>query len=146
MISNLIVTTDYYNARDSGEEKYIDFPGLASSPDVFTTNQKNTNVINMPNTSTDLLHMFYPQGYPTLLSGARWEFGNGIIYYFSDGKDVGISNEVGKASRRIVESLSPSLYSFGDTLISAGSRLYNKILSVLSFVNFSIVSMVHLEF
>lgn len=110
--TTLTVADEYYDAITSGDETFIKFPGTKSSPDVFSTNKKDSYINAWKsNESVSLLKMLYPSTDTNKISGARWEFGKGRIYYFSDGKDTVISDEVGVASRRIVQNFAASLFS-----------------------------------
>lgn len=107
----LFVTSEYYAARDSGDEKFVNFDGDAGSPLQLPQGE---NYYIFPAANTTFFTPFYrivSPGVPPKNHAARWELEKGRVYYFNSGCNTIISKEVGVAARKIVQHLAASLYS-----------------------------------
>ncbi len=102
-----LVTTDYYNARDTGDERFILLPGDSSNQANIVT--FNPNYVDAPANITNFLSI--ARNNVGNNSAARWQFGKGVVYYLNDACDATLKDAVGVAAKKITIHLSASLFS-----------------------------------
>jgi len=112
----MILQPEYYNAKDQGDERFILLPGTAENPAELDTNKPRAHVTQGIG-AENFLKISNSSLETGITTGARWEFGNGRVYYFSDGKDLIISDKVGVAAKLIVLDLADTLFT---NLINSG--------------------------